>query len=318
MQQRSPLFAQNVREYWRSAAPPAAPLFFLVFVTAGAAFIISAKLSGLTSWFTALVPVTIMLVYAALALFVRSIRLRDDQTGDNLYYMGFIFTLTSLAVALYQFEPNVGFDEIVRNFGIAISSTITGIALRVIFNQMRQDPIEVEHAARQDLAEASRRVRGQLDETVLALNTFRTATFQSIEEGHEELRKRLLAHDQEIAAQATKHIEAGAAKTGEALHGFAAAIEAMSGRLGDEASKVARAVGDIQNAMATLNTRLDAIQTPDRIIEVKLEPLVETLDKVTEFAKESQRQSAALTQAIDALARGKPLKPRSRWKFWRR
>ena len=312
MQERSPIFAQNIREFWRSGAPPAAPLFFMAFVVAGALFIIFSKLADLPLSFVVLVPVAIMLTYASLAYFVRSLRLRDDQTGDNLYYMGFIFTLTSLAVALYQFEPNTGFDQVVRNFGVAISSTIAGIALRVLFNQMRQDPIEVEQAARQELAEASRRVCAELYETVLAFNHFRTATFQSIEEGQEELRKRLLAHDQEIATHAARHVEDGAAKTGASLHAFALAIDGMTARMDGEAGKLA-------GSLAALNAKLQAVQTPDKVIEVKLEPLVESLaTAVTEFTTQNKAQSEALTRAVDALSRGHGAKPRSRWKFWRR
>jgi hypothetical protein len=312
MQERSPAFAQNIREFWRSGAPPAAPLFFLAFVVAGAIFIIFAKFSGLPNWFVVLVPVAIMLAYAGLAFFVRALRLRDDQAGDNLYYMGFIFTLTSLAVALYQFEPNVDFGVIVRNFGVAISSTITGIALRVVFNQMRQDPIEVEQAARQELAGASRRVSTELYETVLAFNHFRAATLQSIEEGQEELRKRLLTHDQEMAGHAAKHVEEGAAKTGASLHAFAMAIGGMAGRMDSEAAKLA-------GSLAALNARLKAVQTPDKVVEVKLEPLVQSLTAaITEFNTQSQAHSEALTRAVDVLPRGKARKPRSRWIFWRR
>ena len=92
---------------------------------------------------------------------------------------------------------------------MAISSTITGIALRVIFNQMRQDPIEVEHSARQELAEASRRVRTQLDETVLAFNHFRIQTVQSLEEAQEALLKGVLSEDG-VVARVAKPIEVGA------------------------------------------------------------------------------------------------------------
>ena len=260
-----------------------------------------------------------MLAYAATAQLVRAIRLRDDQTGDNLYYMGFIFTLTSLAVALYQFNRSADLDHVVTNFGIAISSTIVGIALRVFFNQMRQDPIEVEHAARQELAEASRRVRQQLDDTVIAFNHFQTQTIQSLEEAREELLKRLVSQDADIAARAAKPIEEGAAKIGAALQAFAAAIDSTSGQLGADTSKVANSVGELESALASLSTKLAATQTPDRIIEVKLDPLVETLAAaVTEFSKQSQTHAAALTQAAEALARGKAVKPRSRWLFWRR
>ena len=321
MQERPPLSAQTIREFWSGSAPPLAMVIFLAFLLVGSGFIIIAKLTFPQSYkiVVVLMPVLIMLAYALLALFARSIRLRDDQTGDNLYYMGFIFTLTSLAVALAQFEQGKGFDDIVRDFGVAISSTITGIALRVIFNQMRQDPIEVEHAARQELAEASRRVRHQLDETVLAFNHFRTQTVQSLEEAQEELRKRLLTQDADIAARAAKPIEDGAAKIGAALQAFAAAVDSTSGRLGGETSKITKSVSDIEVAMGALSSKLAAMQTPDRVIEVKLEPLVETLAAaVSEYSRHSQAHSDALTRAVDALAQGKAGKPRSRWRFWRR
>src|SRR5450432_2709227 len=89
-----------------------------------------------------------MIGYALLISLARGLRLRDDQSGDNLYYMGFLFTLTSLGVSLYQFSTTRAAEEIVQNFGIAIGSTIAGIGLRVIFNQMRRDPVEVEQRAR--------------------------------------------------------------------------------------------------------------------------------------------------------------------------
>ena len=89
-----------------------------------------------------------MLGYAFLIVTARGLRLRDDQSGDNLYYMGFLFTLTSLGVSLYQFSASRASEEIVQNFGIAIASTITGIGLRVMFNQMRRDPVEIERAMR--------------------------------------------------------------------------------------------------------------------------------------------------------------------------
>lgn len=255
MDQRSPLLAQNIREYWRSSAPPAAMLLFLTFLVAGSAFIVFAKLTFPSGYklVVVMVPVLIMVTYALMALFARSVRLRDDQTGDNLYYMGFIFTLTSLAVALAQFEQGTGFEEIVRDFGVAISSTITGIALRVIFNQMRQDPIEVEHSARQELAEASRSVRAQLDETVLAFNHFRIQTIQSLEEAQEALLNGVLSEDG-VVARVAKPIEVGAEKIGVVLQDFASDINSTSGQLATKTSKIASSVTEIDNAMTALST----------------------------------------------------------------
>ena len=201
---------------------------------------------------------------------------------------------------------------------MAISSTITGIALRVIFNQMRQDPIEVEHSARQELAEASRRVRTQLDETVLAFNHFRIQTVQSLEEAQEALLKGVLSEDG-VVARVAKPIEVGAAKIGAALQDFASDINSTSGQLATKTSKVASSVTEIDNAMTTLSTRLAAMQMPDKVIEVKLEPLVDRLAAVvTEFSKYNQTHSAALTRAVDVLARRRIRRPRFRWRFWQR
>jgi hypothetical protein len=110
-------------------------IVFMLFVASGSAYIIVAKLIGVAQIYVAFVPVFTMIGYAVLILVARNLRLRDDRAGDNLYYMGFLFTLTSLGVSLYQFNAAHVAEEIVRNFGIAIGSAITGIALRVIFKQ---------------------------------------------------------------------------------------------------------------------------------------------------------------------------------------
>ena len=121
-------------------ATGASAVVFLFFVAAGCAYIVLAKLAGIGPFCVTFVPVGTMLAYALLIYSARGLRLRDDQSGDNLYYMGFLFTLTSLGVSLYQFTAARAAEEIVQNFGIAIGSTIAGIGLRVIFNQMRRDP----------------------------------------------------------------------------------------------------------------------------------------------------------------------------------
>src|SRR5438552_7048101 len=127
-----------------ACATSASAVVFLAFVAIGCVYIVIAKLVGIGPFYVTFVPVGTMLAYALLIYSARGLRLRDDQSGDNLYYMGFLFTLTSLGVSLYQFTAARAAEEIVQNFGIAIGSTIAGIGLRVIFNQMRRDPVRSE------------------------------------------------------------------------------------------------------------------------------------------------------------------------------
>ena len=114
-------------------------LLFFIVVFLGCTYIVFSKIEGFSPFFLTSIPVLIMIGYAISLGAARLLRLRDDQSGDNLYYMGFLFTLTSLAMSLYQFSTAGSSEQIVQNFGIAIASTIAGITLRIFFNQMRRD-----------------------------------------------------------------------------------------------------------------------------------------------------------------------------------
>src|SRR6266550_8519510 len=47
--------------------------------------------------------VAVMVFYAATVALVPRLRVRLDQAGDNAYYLGLLFTLVSMAVALSEF-----------------------------------------------------------------------------------------------------------------------------------------------------------------------------------------------------------------------
>jgi len=123
--------------------------------------------------------IAIMALYAAGATFVPQLKVRLDQAGDNAYYLGLLFTLVSMAFALYEFSgAQTGPDaatssakQIIGNFGIALGTTIAGIFLRVVLHQMRIDPADVEQMTRLELSEASSKVRATLE--ALSIDTAR-------------------------------------------------------------------------------------------------------------------------------------------------
>lgn len=81
----------------------------------------------------------------------QSSQFERTRAGDNLYYLGLLFTLISLAYVLIRlfvmgvadnFEQRV--DGLVGSFGIALSSTIVGILARIMmqsFDGGRQDGV---------------------------------------------------------------------------------------------------------------------------------------------------------------------------------
>jgi hypothetical protein len=283
---------------------------FLTFVTAGCGYIILAKLKGIEAFYVTFVPVGVMVAYALLINLSRGLRLRDDQSGDNLYYMGFLFTLTSLGVSLYQFSATRAAEEIVQNFGIAIGSTIAGIGLRVIFNQMRRDPVEVEQRMRLELAEAARRVRRELDSSVVEFTYFRrnaqqaaADSFGVMTERFDDVVAKLLASLEEVTAKLSVPIEAAARQigdaTGEASRSMGATLAASVTQLSTQTDALSSRVGAIAGALDQVAARLNAMQTPDQAFEARLEPVMQALVLAAErMGAHSEAQTRSVTDAL--------------------
>ena len=110
---------------------PRHAIFFFAMFILGAIVLSLAKIVNLPSGWEKVIIVglslILMITYAVFITVVPATRLRLDAAADNMYYLGFLYTLTSLAVALTVDDT----DQILANFGVAISSTLIGIAARV-------------------------------------------------------------------------------------------------------------------------------------------------------------------------------------------
>lgn len=152
----------------------------VAFIVGGGATIIVLKLMHVPLGMRLGAPVALIFAYAALTTQRTRFRLRFDQAGDNCYYLGFIYTLFSLGVALYQIQSRTQSSEfvaeVIRDFGVGLASTIVGIALRVWLNQLREDPADIEEAVQSDLLEQGNRISGQIRAAIVALDDVRQDT----------------------------------------------------------------------------------------------------------------------------------------------
>ena len=242
-------------EHLRSLPPGlSSGLMFFAVVVTGCGYIVLSKLRGFDAVYVTTIPVVIMVGYAALLGLSRLFRVRDDQSGDNLYYMGFLFTLTSLGVSLYQYSSEGFVEQIVQNFGVAIASTIAGIALRIFFNQTRRDPVEVEHVARLELAEASRKVKRELEGTVLEFGYFRRATQQSIADLLKEVQDMLIEAKDKVIGQLDDFAKNSSAPLEEASNKSRVAIEELNGRISTSLEGIAARLSEDTNQLSKSTT----------------------------------------------------------------
>ena len=283
------------RRPWRrrkAASGFGAIFFFLVFI-GGAAGILMLKQAGVGQIGVTAVPCSLLLLYAAIVKFLPHFRLREDQAGDNCYYLGFLFTLFSLSLALIAFVEAGGTEEIVEDFGIALSSTIIGLALRVMFNQMRQDPVDIEREARAELAQAAQRLRASLDQSVVEMNSFSRSTQQSIADGLEEL-------DVKVATV----LERSLRRYDEATGDWVERIERTITTFSMNAEHINSATKQTVHACEALSERIEAIRAPQDLVDRALSPAVTAVDNILVALREREENEARAYKQLRELIEG--------------
>ena len=90
-----------------------------------------------------------------------------DIKADGIYYLGLLFTFTSLVATLVFSQilnPSDGglSEQLFANFGIALITTIIGLAGRVWFTMMQNSPGDVGASALQSLSEVADNMKTQI------------------------------------------------------------------------------------------------------------------------------------------------------------
>ena len=112
-----------------------------------------------------------------------------DQAGDNAYYIGLLLTFASLGVALVKLvvlieagrsdsggsEAAAQIAQLIPDFGVALASTIFGIAARLWLQQQRVSPAEASELARRELERGVARFTESLQVATGTISTSTTA-----------------------------------------------------------------------------------------------------------------------------------------------
>ncbi len=265
---------------YRDVNPRAAFLWF----AAGGGLVLALLKLVTSHWFPPIVLSLLLIVaYGFFFLWDRELRgPRFEHAGDNLYYVGFLYTLISLAVSLYRFTSDGYTEDIVQGFGVALSSTVFGLIGRVYVNQSSSaEPARVEAAARQSLVVAHRELRAEMDYAI--------ADFKRFREDVGELRE-AVERAKGVTAEETKALANEAARL-EDVRGLASrldkAAEGAIGRIAERQEEMA--VHMKEEAMGTL-----------RSIATQQEALSDGMAKAQRDALD--RAAARLDDASSSLA----------------
>lgn len=264
---------------------------FIAWVLVGFVGIFVFKLQGVPAWIVASLAVAAMVVYGVFAYNVPAVRLRPDRLGDNFYYMGFIYTLASMSAALVQLDVlHSALDALIGSFGIALFTTIAGIAGRVVFVQMREDIDDTEERARRDILEAYMKLKDSMGAAVVEFEAFRMGVQNVL---HERLRSSL----DRFATAA----DAQVSRVGAAAESVIESVQRASTASFDHAQTLTKAAQQTAETAERLYREIEAIKVPPDIMERKLDAVVSRIEAAaTAFARTSE-QDLARQQTLGAL-----------------
>ncbi len=170
-------------------------VFFLI-LAGGAAGIVLMKLLDAPAAWVISYAAAVLAFYACLTHFSGRLRVEPETIGDNCYYLGFLFTLVSLAYTLYKVgaitdggDPSVNIPEVISGFGVALSSTIFGVGLRIIMMQFRVDFYAKDREVRAELEKTTGEFRRTLSDALSRMKSFAAESVQLAAERDDRIRK---------------------------------------------------------------------------------------------------------------------------------
>ena len=192
-------------------------------------------------WWTAIPLGLLMAAHGWVAY--RNQHVSPDTKGDGFYYLGLLFTFASLVSALIALglaggDLSVGtINRIIRDFGIALVTTIVGLGGRVLFTMTQDSPGDITTHATKALENAINEMTGivvqggrNMEDLVLHLKRSADALQQTTEG---------IASSVEKADSTAAALAAYSARVVEMSEAFSSSVDDFRGAVGRGSESVA-------------------------------------------------------------------------------
>lgn len=259
-----------------------------------------------------------------------NVHVSPDTKGDGIYYLGFLFTFGAMLSALLGLAPaendNVG---IIRNFGVALTTTILGLAGRVWFAMSKETSGDEAKTEVDLLVDEVSRVRTQVgsvrqqlethvdllaefarnfDETARSIITTVERTNEEaagVVEGVTEVATRT----RELASKATSDMEVGTAAMSDAssrvtnsFTRLSESLDRFGGAFPDVGASAGKAVGALTEVVEATESLARDMRTAAAAAGEGARHVAGTGPLMTGLQAEIERVTASLKGAADGLA----------------
>ncbi|VVO40115.1 methyl-accepting chemotaxis protein [Pseudomonas fluorescens] len=244
-------------------------------------------------WFGFIIPITVMLAYWAVGYRVRAlydVKLTLAKFADSIYYLGFLFTVVSIIICLFDIQ-SIGdnLTNMATRFGAAMVSTAIGMVARTLHVGFRPDQEDAVRSVEERAISASEQLAFMFDETREKLTRFRDEvvaiskeTTAGAREQIEEIQKHSIAAMDTYFANATQRsnetFDAMLKDAKSASDNLLVTINGLADKSENTLERMESHALDFGN-LAT--RRLEQTLFPDDLFTNKLQPSIDALSQTT-------------------------------------
>lgn len=268
---------------------------WMIALLVGCVIIALGNLIGIGPWWLALAAALWMIGYGVfIGRTVDDAGVAGDTKGESIYYLGLLFTFAALVAALITFDwgtpggDGSGTTGSIRNFGIALLTTIVGLAGRVWFTMSQESPGDIVDTTRSRLEETVSLMKESLDRARDDLDIM-AHKFRDSSAGLGEMAENI--------AEGTKRTAGIYAALDEYADHITAATRSLAremDRLNAVCDAGARALGTLQGRAEGLGDRFDNVQ-------VRLARTEATFDGINKVAGPAAERIAAALRGVGGM-----------------
>ena len=169
---------------------------------------------------------------------------RNERAADNLYFLGFIFTVCALGISLYRYygatPDSVPVERIMGDLGIGIITTVVGLVFRVLVLH-RDDPADTEERVREQIVDFAQSTMSRLYQTSEVVSQGHTANLQVVSELTGAMQQSS-ARVREQSSQVILNLEEAA----KSIAGFSETVNQLAAPVEQMPNELAKAVSEMQ------------------------------------------------------------------------
>jgi len=253
-----------------------------------------------------LVSIIPMIIYGIYVYFNRK-KPNVNTIADSAYFLGFLFTITSISLALYFLTPNekdlsTQFNRIIQIFGFALITTIIGLLIKVCVVNLKPDLDDLSENIMENLHES---VSLFDDELVNAIERFQEID-QQLSDRYTDFTNKVIRMEKDTLEKTSGHLDHIITNSGQELEKFINESGQSLTTSMEESSKTLTAI--MTKVVKDIEEGGKALDVPSDLFTDKLsEPLSNMKNQINEFNNElsevikSQRAIASNTEKVSKI-----------------